>query len=394
MTSILRSLDRARLPRLVRKLAARIWPATRRQWLILTLAFLFAISTLLGVWFYGLAAPSDLGPNSLPTSVTVDVFVTDPSARANLTVQVSPLSPPAAVGRTLENEPWLATIYIHVVPSRPSELVRWIIEIDGVNDVISSADRLPIRDPSSRSPEVAHVFEGISAQDASGTKDSDNIAIGEFETQNIQISHGALAVRMPDLSPSSRSQPLAAGIPVVGVEEQAPAGGVPAPPPPPSPPPPLPASPPSQGSTGTLKRPIVAPGETITNQDLVYADYLGRFPDLPIGKTLTKYYLPQAVATTDQLNMSLTDYQTLSDYPSDASLSPDSVTWHNVGELAPALTAIENGVSDARANHSFIAGVFLAIAAATLIALLQELNAMQRRRREGSAPEPSPDEPA
>lgn len=122
-------------------------------------------------------------------------------------------------------------------------------------------------------------------------------------------------------------------------------------------------------------------------QTQVSPDFNGQFLPLHKGDTITNFYIPQNVVTKDQLNMPLTQYEPVADYPSNASFSSYNVAWQGVGELSPTLTAIEIGVSDTRSNNTFLAGVALAIAAGALIALLQELNAI-RRRPEDQADEP------
>jgi hypothetical protein len=368
---MLRSVNFARHLRSMKKPSARMWDSLKNQWLILVLASLFVVSAVLGVEFYNSAAPPKIGLESLPAPGAVDVFVSDPSARASLTVQVSSSTPPPMPGQAPDSAQWMATIFLRVVPSSPSERVRWIVEFENVNGAGSSADRLPVVYPPTRSPSTIQIFEGASGRGIVNPKNPEGSSLGEFLNRSVQISRGDLVVRMPELAPSSALSPLEAGVPIIGVEDQA-TGGVPAP-------------------------PVFSPGGTLTNEGLVYPDYLGHFPDLPKGKVLTKYYMPQAIATTDQLNVPLADYQTLSNYPSNSSLTPGGVTWQSAGELSPALTAEEDGLSESRADRDFIAGVFLAIAAATLIALLQELNGMQRRRREdspaGGGPSEEPSDP-
>ena len=311
----------------------------------------------------------------------------------------------------MENGQWLATIYISVVPPVPSKSVRWIVEI---SDATTNAYRLPVATalplspsanpstvfaapppppppppppsgPSTTQPSqpTVDVFEGETHPGDKAAQDKNGATIGDFVAQPLAISRGNLVVQMPDLAPGSSYTYSNSTFPIFGVEEPGPSvpvAGVPAPP---APPPPRP---------GVPSKISLPQGFLETDQTQVPADYNGQYLPLHKGDIITNYYIPQTVITKDQLNMSLIQYEPVTDYPSNASFSSNNVAWQGVGELSPTLTAIEVGVPDTRAKYTFLAGVALAVATGALIALLQELNA-SRRRREDQADEPVPRSP-
>jgi hypothetical protein len=371
-----------------------------QHWLLLALVIVSAAFTVSGVVFYGLAQPTRLDVDSLPPPATVDVFVSDPSTRVELTIQVgqeSIIPPPPSLGDSATTEATgqlLASIHIAVVPSIPSETVQWVVE---VGCAVTNADRLPANtppplplrsSPSSCPPPPAgavNVFEGETRPGRGSTQGNNGILVGYFVAQPLEISRGDLVMRMPDLAPLSYSL-TAATFPSFGIIQPGPGAGIPIPPPPPPGPPPAPSSPPAPPGSSAAPRGIVLyPGPRLTGQMLETPDISGGF-HLSQGNVLTKYYVPQTIISKDQLNVSLTQYQPLDDFPSNPSFAKYSVAWQGAGELSPTLTAIGIGISDARSNDTFIAGVTLAIAAGALIALLQELGAKHRRPEPRMAP--------
>ncbi len=330
----------------------------------------------------------------------MNVYVSNPSARVVLTVQVGfqgpapPRGPLSSTESAIENWQWLASIYISVVPFMPSESIRWIVEIHGAT---TNANRLPTTQPSPPpSRPIVDVFEGVTHPADRARQDQSGTFVGYFVARPLGISRGNLVVQTPDIAPNSYTF-SDISLPSFGIEEPAPPVPVagappPAPPPVPGPPPSLPPLP-HPGSSSVPTKIALSPGSLLTDQTQVFPNYDGQFTRLRQADILTKYYVPQALITKDQLNAPLAQYEPITDYPSNASFSTSSVAWQGVGELSPTLTAIGIGVSDTRANYTFIAGVALAIAAGALIALLQEVNA-QRRRRKDTADEPVPPPPA
>jgi hypothetical protein len=378
----------------------KLWSRISQHWLMLALVILCAVFTVSGVIFYGFAQPPRLDVDSLPPPATVDVFVSDPSTRVELTIQVGEESnapPPPSLGdpATAEaNRQLLASIYIAVVPPILSERVQWVVE---VGCAVTNADRLPDNTPPAppqrSSPSscpappggAVNVFEGVTRPGRSIAQATNGILVGNFVAQPLEISRGNLVIRMPDLAPLSYSL-IAATIPRFGIIQPGPVAGVPAPPPPPPGAPPSPSSPPAPPGNSVASREIVLyPGPRLTDQMLATPDISGGF-HLPQGDVLTKYYVPQTVISKDQLNVPLTQYQPLAGFPSNPSFAKYSVAWQGAGELSPALTAIGIGISDARSNDTFISGVTLAIAAGALIALLQELGAKRRHPKPRMAP--------
>lgn len=216
-------------------------------------------------------------------------------------------------------------------------------------------------------------------------QDNNGIFVGNFVAQPLEMSRGNLVIRMPDLAPLSYSL-TAATFPSFGIIQPAPVAGIPTPPPLPPGPPPAPPSPPAPpGSSAASRGVVLYPGFRLTDQMLETPDISGGF-HLFQGDVLTKYYVPQTVISKDQLNVPLTQYQPLADFPSNPSFAKYSVAWQGAGELSPTLTAIGIGISDVRSNDTFIAGVTLAIAAGALIALLQELGAKRQHPKPRMAP--------
>jgi hypothetical protein len=111
--------------------------------------------------------------------------------------------------------------------------------------------------------------------------------------------------------------------------------------------------------------PPTRPGET-PKEKITY-------PGVSAAARVTPYYPPRAVSTKEQLKVSLSHYQILTDYPSDPLASPQDVTWQASGPMSPVLTAVDGSAVDSRSRYTFIAGVLLAIAASAFIAALQEL---------------------
>jgi hypothetical protein len=415
------------LPRMV-----KTWFWFCRYWLPLSLAVFCLGFGVLGVAWYRSALPPKLEAKSLPLPAAVNVYVNNPYARVELTVQVefegqAPPVPSSSTELAMENGQWLATIYISVVPPVASKSVRWIVEISGA---MTNANRLPTAtvlplSPSATSPSVAappppppppppptqpstaqpstaqpsqptvDVFEGETRPGDKAAQDKNGAFVGDFVAQPIAISRGNLVVQMPDLAPGSSYTYSNSIFPIFGVEEPGPSvpvAGIPAPPPPPPPPPLPPPPPPSSPRPGVPSKILLPQGFLETDQTQVPPDYNGQYLPLHKGDIITNYYIPQTLITKDQLNMSLIQYEPVTDYPSNASFSSNNVAWQGVGELSPTLTAIEVGVPDTRAKYTFLAGVALAVATGALIALLQELNA-SRRRREDQANEPVPRPP-
>jgi hypothetical protein len=251
---------------------------------------------------------------------------------------------------------------------------------------VSDAELLPIVTTPHALGAVDHVFEGQTGP-GEGIPGPNGIRVGYFVAEPLQLSRGELEMQMPNLAPSSSLGLPETNLPIFGIEKPKPVAGM-------QTSPLLSPIPPAGGPAP--QKIILSAGRRLTGQGFMLPDLEGRFSGFLKQDILTRYYQPQAVTTTDQLNESLIQYQVLADFPSNASLSKKSITWQGVGEISPTLTAIGIGVPDARASNSFIAGVALAIAAAVLIAFLQELNEQlkdARRRREGPRDEHAPPPP-
>lgn len=379
----------------------------RRYWLLLTLAGAIVITVPVGVVLYKRGSPPPLELSSVRSPPNVEVFVSDRSARVSLSVSMSPPdldlpsqdSQPRAGGplADVETGQWLGEIRLRVSPRKPRETVRWVVQVSGA--VSDDAGHLPaarfISRHASRRPSAAaarkvggpptmHVFEGTSSTTNSRAPSRPASAIGYFVSEPFASSSGTLVARLPA---------LAAGSLVVAQSplEQQPALEIKA-----TrsdlhtliPDLPLGVLTGQRSSPSVLHQHLALKSTgTLTQQG--YVD-----PNLPLNEVkltgpgvLTRFYYPATIATEEQVDASLVDYEIGASYPAAATISPEALTWHGGAALGAVLTATASGAEDERARYSFLSGIALATAAAALIAFLQELRTALGHAGEAS-PEP------
>lgn len=349
-------------------------------WLIAVLAVICLISILVGSIYHHSAAPPNLSITSLPIPPRIDAYVNDPTASVRLTVQIGAKNappPPPSPGTAesgIEGGQWMATIYISVIAAHPGEAVKWLVQISGAENNGYQISLVP--SPPKPSPD--HSQEGIyegETEPGSSDHSAPGQEVGNFIVQPIQADRGSLVSRLPDISPESEFTSTDNTTPSFGIEQPELTSEVPEPPlsaPPPPPPPP-----PSQSGV-TLPTHLILKSSGILPDQQQVIPLGGALPSSSGGYIVTPYFAPQAVDSVDQLNASLNAYQLVAAFPSTPSASAESTTWEASGDLSPTLTAVRIGVSDARANDSFISGVAFAVAASALIALFQEYRALRR----------------
>jgi hypothetical protein len=98
------------------------------------------------------------------------------------------------------------------------------------------------------------------------------------------------------------------------------------------------------------------------------------------------FMTPNTIATSAVLEVPsgekhLVDYHVDSVSPTNGSLQGTSYDWTGGQSMEPTLTASDPAANQSRADDQFLAGVAFAVAAAAVIALVQELPRKLRRSR-------------
>jgi hypothetical protein len=415
-------------------------------WKILCFVVILVWGTILGLSYKNIgAAPTEQqGVHGLPPVVTIDLYVSDPGAKARLatiiTDRVAPSpSPSGFKAKTRPESAGTASadIRLALTPSMKGD-VKWAIIIEGNFDgahssvePVREAVQCPSAFTSNCSPTTTTVssttwiisgnmdtLKRASANGPPGDKLEDGPSVGKIVLPALTSSPDNMqfSAHFPMIETSFFFGGAGDVVPLIvewpsDQESQPPP---PAPPPPPHPPPPPPPSPNrgvqqhgcginivtclrvpvsdelAQGSDPDVTPPFpkMPPVIELSNaftldrsRPLDDARRYGTFPDDTKPQV---YFSPGNVISETVLldgESHLADSQVNSIVPGDYQVHGADLLWQANGPLEPSISTTKISYLEQRSAYDFYSGIAFATAAAALIALLQELPGWPRFKR-------------
>jgi hypothetical protein len=350
------------------------------NWKMILFAVLIVVASIAGLAWQGDGTPPSDG---LKRQQTIQVFVSDPNARVRL----------VAAYAHEGGDHYAEGLYLSIVPSTPGEDVSWV--------VVSLHHRLDCTVPSlGQSSKTSAIF-GVNqrtppepAWDCQG--DTTGHSLGSLAVVRTEsLLHRFLQVSLPfQRAAAETSNGLIAVTPVSGIVQRIAGTGFAQ----------LPAIdleglPQSgvgllyglQKHGGLFSDVLVEEPEPLTPANFGsnnVKDYAR--PRIALALANTAFFPPSNMTTESVLDTYDTPLETYHQdqvEPSDGGFQNGDFDWTGNGYIEPTFALSDPAANQARTNDDILAGVSLAVAATSFVALIQEFPT-RRRRRPLTDPEP------
>lgn len=333
-------------------------------YLAVTIGFSVWAYVLANVAFHVLAAGQ----------VYVIVFEQNPQTAARLTADVYP------------NSPWKDTVTVADDDSQHPATLLAVVEClsdPGSSTLPSNGTLTSYGAPGEQgvnvtargirlSPGHSSRFSlGCFRRTASGTYSIDNVTLPALGTDNAYASAGSGPPTLYYV-PGSATQfggPLVQVFPGAACTAATSAAT-----------PTAPGTSPAAPSPSGSQSPTASPSPSVQSSPGCFLN--GPYP----GPVFRRYFLPQGMRTREQIHrVDWGSYQIESEYPNPISTG-NNFYWMGSNVLTPSLHVLDPASDKAISEDTFVSGILFGIAAATALALLDQIVKLREEKGEGSTP--------